>query len=497
MTSYSTLDRKKKEVIMKWIAHRSLVIALASGVVVLALWATPGTVAISMPLASGIAASGDVGQALICASGPQTITGTVLITAPCTVTGNLIIDSGGTLFVNYRGFSQNHFMIKGDLVVKGNGKFYFAGGVLEFQQDFRSHREIRTWEQALLFVADAQILTSQNTENKFMYLWARGFSTAIFLNTELNPSLSWLIAQMSDSSVVRVSGSNLVPTEIYLRDKTSASVQSSVGLTCWMELNNQSLGRIELPVQADANDMLIPYDYHFGRDSPNVSGVDWQLDILDSKVNLGVESGPYSAFRVIGRGKPMGGELKVSYAIISGTHTFDNLGTGLVNTVMGNGRLILQNVQLGLIAWQMYVRDADVLIKNSVINEIGVDTNARVRVENSVLQLASLASLGSGSMLEIYGSKMYNQGIDVHGNGRLIVENTAVHGTSFRTYEPGGFVRIINSAFLRNALDCTFTTMFDTLGGEPRCNAFIPQGAAPTKSGPGTMTCVGTSSCAW
>lgn len=443
---------------------------------------------------AGIAATA---EASICGTGPHMITSTVVITEPCIVTGDLSIASGGTLFVNYRGFPLNHLTINGDLVVHGTGQFFFAGGVLEFQQDFRQQREIRTFNEARLVVADAQVVTSQNTETKFMYYFARGSSQAIFMNSRLDPATNWVIAQMHDSSTVRVAGSHLVPTEIYIRDQSSASVQSSVGIACWMELNKDSSGRIELPVQADGNDALVPYNFRLGRESAIVNGIEWQLDIIDSKVNLGVESAPGSSFHILGVGAPLGGELKISYAIDGGTHVFSNLGTGLVNTTMDNGRLILENIQVGLVSLQMYVRNADVLITNSILNEVGVDANARVRVENSVLQLASLASLGAGSVLEIYGGQMYSQGVDVSGDGRLTIENTAIHGSSFQTYDERGVVQIINGAFLTNASDCSFETMFDALGGVPRCNAFIPQGAAPAKSGPGTMTCLGTAQCAW
>ena len=436
-------------------------------------------------------------EATICSSGPQTITTTVIVTEPCTITGEVVIQSGGTLFVNYRGFPGHRLIISGDLHITGNGQFFFAGGVLEFQQDFRQHREITTLDQARLVVSDAEVVTSQNAESKFMYYFARGSSQAIFMNSRLDPAMNWLIAQVHDSSTLRVSGSELVPTEIYVRGKSSVSVQSSTGIGCWMELDRDSSGRIELPVQTNSIAQLVRYSFRWGRESAIVNGIEWQLDILDSSVNLGIESNPGSSFHIVGVGAPLGGELKLSYSITEGTHVFSNLGTGLVNMAIDGGRLILENIQLGLVSWQIYVRNADVLITDSVLNEVGVDSNARVRVENSVMQLAQLASLGSGSVLEISGSQMYNQGVDVMGNGRLLVENSAIYGSSFRTYDAEAVVQIIDGAFLTNPADCSFETIFDALGGIPRCNPFIPPGAAPAKSGPGTMTCVGTANCAW
>ena len=463
---------------MEWVTRRRWRVAMAGAATLLALSAVDA-------------------QAGICLAGPQTVTTTVVVTQSCTVTGDLVIASGGTVFFNYRGSPQNRLFIMGNLAVKGTGRFYLAGGVLEFQQSFRQHREIRTTGQARLVVSDAKIVTSQNTEPKFMYYFVDGFSRADFSHTRLDPVTSWLIAQVQDSAEVSVLGSQLVPTEVYVRNKSSVSIKYSSGVTCWMELDNGSSGRIELPVQVDANNRPVPYDFRWGRESPVVSGIGWQVEIIASNVELGAESSPGSSFRIVGVGRPSSGELRVSYTITGGTHILSELATGLVNIVMDGGRLILENVQLGLISWQIYVRDADVIIRNSVVNEVGVDANARVRVENSVLQLAAVASLGSGSVLEIYGSQMYSQAADIRGNGRLVVENSAIHGTSFRTYHALGVVQITNGSFLANASDCNFQTIFDGLGGVPRCNPFIPPGAAPTKSGPGTTTCLGTVDCAW
>lgn len=436
-------------------------------------------------------------QSSICDAGPQTITGVVLVDEPCTVSGDLVIEGNGILFVNYRGAPQNRFTIEGDLVARGDAAFYFAGGVLEFQQAFRSQREIRSFDRARLVIVDAEIATSQDRENRFMVHHAHDQSQAIFMYCRLDYARSWLIVQSNDASAVRVVASDHVPSEVYLRSRSTLSVQGSVGQAVWMEFNDHSSGRIDLPDQVDDDDLQIAYSFRAGRQSTTLDGIEWQLEVVDSKVGLGVESHVGSEVWVRGAGRPRGGELRVSYSVEGGTFELHGLQVGLVNAVLDDGRLILENVSLGLAAWQIYVRHADALITNSVINEIGVSTNGRARVEGSILQLASLASLGEGSVLEVHGSQMYSQGMDVGGDGRVTVTNTSVHGTSFQTTDARAQVEIRDSAFVANPSDCTFETMFDTLTGIPRCNPFVPPGAPPKRSGPGVVTCTNTLGCAW
>ena len=78
----------------------------------------------------------------------------------------------------------------------------------------------------------------------------------------------------------------------------------------------------------------------------------------------------------------MTGELKISYFVVDQRETLDGLKSGLQNRKVGD-QLTLNDVQLGPIAWQIYAGDnADLTIKNSTINEIGIfGHNAKVQVE--------------------------------------------------------------------------------------------------------------------
>ncbi len=436
-------------------------------------------------------------QGNICNAGPQTVTGVIVITQPCTVTGDLTIQGNGTVFVNYRGAPDRRFTIAGNLVARGRGTFYVAGGVLEFQQQVRQQREIQTYDDASLVVVESEIVTSQNDEPKFMYHRVRDRSQATIMYARLNYARSWLLTQIHEQATVRVVASQNAPSELYLRAQATLSVQDSVGQTVWMELNDHSSGRFQLPEQVDGAGFEVAYSFSIGRRAPTLQGIGWQLDLANSKAVLGIESHSGSRFHIDGFGLPLGGELKVSFAIIGGTHTLDGLSVGLVNMSVDDGRLVLDNVRLGLTAWQIYTQDAEVLITHSTVNEIGVHANSHVRVEDSILQIASLASLGGGSVLEVHNSQIYNQGIDVGGDGRVSIVGSAIHGTSFQTSDARARIEISDSAFLPNPPNCSFTTMFDNLNGVPRCNAFIPPAAMPKHVGPGVASCVRTAQCAW
>ncbi len=124
--------------------------------------------------------------------------------------------------------------------------------------------------------------------------------------------------------------------------------------------------------------------------------------------------------------------------MIGSRETLDGLKAGLQNRQISD-RLTLKDVQLGPIAWQIYVGDnADLTIENSTINEIGFfGRNAKVPVERSVLQLAVLAALGPGSSLDIRDSDIWNQTIEVANKGKVSIAGSRVHGMLFHTRDSG------------------------------------------------------------
>ena len=225
----------------------------------------------------------------------------------------------------------------------------------------------------------------------------------------------------------------------------------------------------------------------------------WSLEVDDAQLGLGIEIKPTSRLVIQGNGgrAPATGELKISYYVVGSRETLDGLKSGLQNGKVSD-QLTLNEVQLGPIAWQIYAGDnADLTIKNSTINEIGIfGRNAKVEVENSVLQLAVLGALGPDSSLEIRNSEIWNQSIEAANKGRVTIADSKIFGALFRTRDSVSKISVQGGAFYDNPSGCTPSSMVEIATGQPKCNPFRTPGP-PSSMGAGAIECTGTAGCTW
>jgi hypothetical protein len=258
----------------------------------------------------------------------------------------------------------------------------------------------------------------------------------------------------------------------------------------WLDAGGAK-GTLKLP------DVNGPFSWQIG--SGTGLDVRWSLQFDDAQPGIGIEVKPASALTITGNGAraPATGELHISYFVIGSRETLDGLKAGLQNREISD-RLTLKDVQLGPIAWQIYAGDnADLTIKNSTINEIGIfGRNAKVRVECSVLQLAVLAALAPGSSLDIRDSEVWNQTIEVANKGRVSIADSKIHGTLFHARDSGSNISIEGGSFYENPAHCTPATMVNIATGQPKCNPFRPPGL-PRSAGAGKVECAGTEGCRW
>lgn len=200
-----------------------------------------------------------------------------------------------------------------------------------------------------------------------------------------------------------------------------------------------------------------------------------------AKVGLAVQIFPSSRISVNGSGMPATGELKVAMMFANGTDTVKNLQVGLQNTTVTTGTygtIKLNNVNLGPIAWQLYIlMNENLFIKNSIINEMGIAGPSTVVVDSSLFQLAVVASIGgSGCSLTISNSDIYNQAVYAANGSTTTLNNCNVYGSAIYTMDAQSQITINNGCFLENPTGCSFSNMVNITTGQPHCNPFIPVG---------------------
>jgi hypothetical protein len=431
---------------------------------------------------------------------PMTVSGRVTVDADCTVGGDLTVTGSAVLHFDYTGRKGGRLIVGGNVIVRDDATLWIQGrpgqrAVLAIDNEFNGQRSMTSTDNATIKLDNVEFRTQKSADrgkgSVSMNYHARGRSSFEVTGSALVEGEAWLLANLHDSAKLTIADTQHVPTEIYVHDSSSAKISGTGTRTgVWLDAGGAK-GTLKLP------DVKAPFSWQIGAGT----GLDvrWSLQVDDAQPGMGIEVKPASALTITGRGAqaPATGELKISYFVIGSRETLDGLEAGLQNRKISD-RLTLKDVQLGPIAWQIYAGDnADLTIKNSTINEIGIfGRNAKVRIERSVLQLAVLAALAPGSSLDIRDSDVWNQTIEVANTGKVSITDSKIHGTLFHARDSDSNISIEGGSFEENPARCTQATMVNIATGQPKCNPFRPPGL-PRSAGAGKVECAGTEGCRW
>ena len=440
----------------------------------------------------------------ICNAGNQIVVSLVEVTASCTITGSLTIQ-GGMVRANFTTVPTASLRVEGDVLVNGAGVLWIEGGRFEIQQNYNQHRKMSTTDDATIVLKNTTMVLNQGVGNKFMFYNAFDRSKMFVVGSTLDWITSSLISNhVGDSRLVAIN-TRYLPTEIYIKERSTISIAepgSDTGV--WLNFEDGASGTIDLPAQtaqADAGGELGPYSWRVGRSSAGLSGVGWQLEVANASVGIGLESRSGSHITVNGRGVPVAGETRIAYHAETGVQTLSGLATGLQNRTLGGDQLTLNNVALGLIAWQIYAHNGATLsIYSSILNEIGVASGGHMTVYDSIIQFGVIMSLGtSAASIAVHNSQIHSQTIEALSDGVIDIYDSPVFGATVVAHESTSAVNFRRGALLRNrstACPLVLSEMMDQWG-VPQCNPFLAPGAAVTRAGTGTVSCDSTYDCSW
>jgi hypothetical protein len=431
---------------------------------------------------------------------PMTVSGSVTVVEDCTVGGNLTVTGSAVLHFDYSGRKVGRLVVGGNVIVRDHATLWIQGrpderAVFAIDNEFSQQRAMTSTDDATIKLEHVEFHTQKSggrgKGSVYMNYDARNRSSFVVTGSTLVEEESWLLANLRDSAKLTIADSQHVPTEIYVHDKASAKISGPRTRNgVWLDAGGAK-GTLTLP------NVNGPFSWQIG--AGNGLDVGWSLQVEDAQPGIGIEIKPTSALTIKGNGAraPATGELKVSYTVAGSRETLDGLKTGLQNGRISD-RLTLEDVQLGPIAWQIYAGDnADLTIKDSTINEIGIfGRDAKVRVEHSVLQLAVLAALAPGSLLDIRDSEIWNQTIEVGNKGRVTIADSKIYGTLFHARDSVSNISIKGGSFYENPARCSTATMVNIATGQPNCNPFRTPGM-PHTAGGGKIECVGTEGCTW
>lgn len=430
--------------------------------------------------------------------------GDMIISSDRTITtslnvGNLTIKGNAVLTVDYTAASIQSFIVKGNISLLDNAQLVILGNKnlmndsFVVANEFSSQYTIKTAGRSVVKLVDVHLQTQtgnvSDRGNMYMSYDALDQSTLIIDGAQLDNASSWLLGNFRNQSKLEIANSTYIPTEIYLNDSCSVSItgaETKTGL--WMGLTSGS-HTIQLPDVSSGT-----WSWNAGQDLG--LSVHWSLQVLNANPGLGVNLFPAASAHITGHGAAPK-ELTIGYFVSSNNEVLENLHTGLQNGIVIPNRLTLDNVHLGPIAWQIYsLTSASLTINNSTINEIGIMGNGSVTVNNSLLQLALLASYGQNSSLTINNSDIWNQAIETNSTGKVAVNNCNVFGSAFMTRSAQSTISIVGGSFRENPPVDPNKTMVDMATGYPNYNPFAAPGL-PRKSGTGTIICQGVVNCSW
>ena len=430
---------------------------------------------------------------------------------PCTIDGNLRITTGGRLVVDYTDNPENTLSIEGNIELEGDGILFVKGGILHVSQDYNMQRTITLEDNSIFAIKEGELKTNDDqpdTANKYMNLNAYGNSRMVVSNSILDHESSWLLGNFFDQSQLIAMQSERVPTEVYIRDSSKINIYGNkTKLGVWMDLADGVSGTIDLPDQTDGEN-FVPYSWTVGRDTGNLTGVDWQLTIHNARVGLAIESHKNSSVTINGTGLPTTGELTIGYYVEEGTEILDGLAVGVQNVILGSQspdppQLTLNNTNLGPVAWQIYVLESGTAeITNSVINEVAT-INGTVDIQDSELQLAVIGSFGPSASMTIANTDIHSQSIEANHGGVITIQESNVYGSQLRAGNNNSSISVERGEFLLNEppLDssCSMDNALSIEDGGITCNPFLPENAPVTRSqnSSNLITCDLTTNCSW
>ncbi len=446
---------------------------------------------------------------LLCATacGTETIpalSGDLILTENRTIAtsetiASLTVKGNAVLTIDYTSTPENSFMVKGNvllqdnaqLIVRGNKSLMNDGFIIA--NNFSSQYTLKTTGNSIIKLENIGVRTQTGTVsekgNIYMSYDAMDNSSMIIDGAKLDNESSWLLGNFRNKSKLEITNSVYIPTEIYLNDSCSVSINGADTQTgLWMALTSGAHS-VQLP-----NVSTNSWSWTAGKNLG--AGVNWSLSVLNSHPGLGVQLFPNASANITGNNVAPG-EVAISYFVSNNNETLNDLKVGLQNGIIVPGRLTLNNVRLGPIAWQIYsLTSASLTINNSTINEIGIVGDGKVTVNNSLLQLAVLACYGQNSLLTVNNSDVWNQSIETNSNGKITLTNCNIYGSQFITRSAQSTIAINGGSFRDNPPIDRTKTFVDIISGYPNYNPFCAPGP-PKKSGSGAITCVGVANCNW
>ena len=402
--------------------------------------------------------------------------GIYYINQACEFDGDIVL--GGTAMLAV----LNNLTVDGDILLSGNARLVVKGATLTIDnQNVFDHR-IESRGNAQIHFVDSTLKTNASRPGHSLPTQFTGYDQSIMWvqNSKILQPDSWLLADLNDSAVVRLIESDF-PSEIYPHESSTVVLEGSASRSrVWLEFLNGEQSVIDgLPNET------VSFNWSFGRNTPGVTNVGYQVEIINAQPSIGVSSHPGSQVTL----RDTQTELAIGYFLtdITAPQQISNIGPGSRDIVLNHQarRLELDNANIFEFGWQIYSANPTVAqvqpvaVYNSMINEIGTLQRGRISLDACVLQWALIAALGPGSRIELSRSTINSQSIVAATDAAIHIDASEIFGSVVEASDDASIL-FTNVEFKSNICHarCLPGCASVVIGGANRCNPFNPAGAS-------------------
>jgi len=412
---------------------------------------------------------------LQCPTGTVNLTSSIhFIDKPCAFVGDIVLSGTATLAV------LNNLVVDGDILLSGSARLIVKGTTLTIDNHYVLDHKIDARGSAQIHFVDSTLKTNVSSPGHSLPTVYSGFDDSIMYaqNSRILQPDSWLLGELSGNAKVRLVESDF-PSEIYPHESATIVLEGAASQSrVWLEFLNGQQTLIE-----GVPNETVAFNWSFGRNTPGVTNVGYQVEVINAKPSIGISSHPGSQVTL----KDTQTELAIGYFLsdITAPQQIANIGPGSHDIILNHQarRLELENANIFEFGWQIYSANPTVaqvqpvVIYNSLINEIGTLHRGKIKVDACVLQWAMIAAIGPGSGIEMSHSTINSQSIIAATDATIHIDSSEIFGSLVEASDDASIL-FTNVQFKSNVCHarCLPGCASTVIGGANRCNPFNPAG---------------------
>jgi hypothetical protein len=343
--------------------------------------------------------------------------------------------------------------VGGNVSLDQKAELHILGG--SFNQANRVVFEyyIHAKDNSVLELRDVKVATNAGVAGNLTSSYeGSGDSLLRVENVQINQLTSWLLCSLRDRARLEAKDSDNFPNEVYPKDSSTARIEGPLTTRrIWLYFLPGSAGTLaNLPATR-------PFSFSFGRNTPGVTGIGYQVDVVNGNVDFGIQSYPHSNVKISNVSGDFG--LDCQFSDVTSPESLTGLKGGRQSgTYCGDDRvLVLENVQAPPYGWQLYSHNDNippasvipVTVTDSLVNELGAFKQGRFEISHVQFAFAVIAAVGPSSRIHIRDSVINSQSVISNSDGEIKIEDSKIYGALIQAVSHSRIL-LLNSALLTN-----------------------------------------------